>query len=149
MTCHFDPVLNAFVALCQPVLSVLNRSKVIENDPNCFITTHKMDLRLIGMQGALTELLMLNARSTNLYEIISHESLEIVSKRHQESKNKRKIRFSKKKSELIEFYSKLWTRKAREAQQITLKCYSKTAAQLTACLICLWTRINRFVVFFN
>ena len=88
MTCHFDPVLNAFVALCQPVLSVLNRSKVIENDPNCFITTHKMDLRLIGMKGALTDLLMLNARSTTLYEIISPESLETVSKRHQDSKKK-------------------------------------------------------------
>lgn len=87
MTCHYDPALNAFVALCKPILSGLNRNEMLENDPMCFGTTHDLDLRLLGTKGHLgVDLLDVSDNQVTLYQMVAPDCLHLVAKRHAESK---------------------------------------------------------------
>ena len=89
VTSHYDPRIDSFVALFQPVLCAANRSKLIENDANCFKTIHDKNLKLVDIQSPLDDKLMLGNSSshgpTTLYDMIAPESLKVVAKLHRES----------------------------------------------------------------
>lgn len=84
MTSHYVPEMDAFVAVCVPVLTTSNRYELFGRDHTCFKTIHTSDLRLVEAHGDLVDF----EEAASLYQMVSPDCLETVAKRHKESRTK-------------------------------------------------------------
>lgn len=87
MNGQYDLVTELFIFNCQPVISKPNREICMLNDPNCFKTLLKLNLDIFDLDSNASNLLEYECyeqRKLNLYHILTHESLKVVTERHRE-----------------------------------------------------------------
>lgn len=85
---HYDTQTNMFIAKCEPVLSTFNREILMQKDPNCFTTMHKLNLQILDCSSNASSLVGYSLEElqekSSLYEILSNESVDIICKRHRD-----------------------------------------------------------------